>query len=40
MCQERDGVLVRISVAVKRQNDHGQAYKGKQLIGADLQFEV
>lgn len=31
-------VLVRISVAVKRYHDHNNSYKGKYLIGTDLQF--
>jgi hypothetical protein len=34
----RDSVLVRVSIAVKRLYDHGMSNKGKQLIGAALQF--
>ena len=35
------GVLVRVSVAVKRHHNHGNSYKGKYLIGvAHLQFRA
>ena len=32
------GVLVRVSIAVKRHQDHSNSYKGKHLTGAGLQF--
>ena len=32
-------VLVRVFIAVKRHHDQGNTYKGKQLIGAGLQFQ-
>jgi hypothetical protein len=32
-------VLVRVSIAVKRQQDLGNSYKGKLLIGAGLQVQ-
>ena len=35
---EKYGVLVKVSVSVKRHHYHGNDYKGKSLIGADLQF--
>ena len=28
----------RVSTAVKRHHDHSNSYKGKQFIGADLEF--
>jgi hypothetical protein len=31
-------VLVRVSIAVKRDHDQGNSYKGKHLIGAGLQI--
>ena len=31
-------VLVRISIAVKRHQDHGNSYKGQHSIGPGLQF--
>lgn len=33
-------VLVRVSITDKRHHDHGNYYKGKHLIGDDLQFGV
>lgn len=30
--------LVRVSFAMKKHHDHGKPYKGKHLIGGDLQF--
>ena len=35
---QKQGVLVRVSTAVKRHHDHGNSYKGKHFIGAGLQF--
>ena len=34
----RDGVLVRVSIAVKRHQDPGNSYKGKHLIGLAYRF--
>ena len=33
-----DVVLVRVSIAVERHHDHRNSYKGRHLIGGDLQF--
>lgn len=37
-CLERGGVLGRVSVAVKKHEDNENSYKGKDSIGAGLQF--
>jgi hypothetical protein len=37
--QFKSPVLHRVSIAVKRQCDEGNAYKEQHLIGADLQFQ-
>ena len=34
-----EGVLVRVSTAMRRHHDQGNSYKGKHLIGTGLQFE-
>lgn len=34
-----EGVLVRLSIAVRRHNDYGNSYKERHLIGARLQFQ-
>jgi len=33
------GVLVKVSITVKRHHDHSNSYKGKHLIGAGLKFQ-
>lgn len=33
------GVIVRVSLAIKRYNEHGKSYKGKNLIGAGLKVQ-
>ena len=32
-------ILISVSIAVKRHYDHGNSYKGKQLVGTGLQFQ-
>ena len=37
---EFGGILVRVSIAVKRHHDYGNSYKGKYLIGVAHSFRV
>jgi hypothetical protein len=39
VCDEISHVLVRISIAVKRNHDQGDSYKGHCLIGAAYRFK-